>query len=268
MYNKKKKALECFSTFVELDHVFWWAAGMWLSPYLISGPMTECLRSMALALALVRLEVDSPLMAKMASPTPSLPSWLTAPPWTTLRTSMPEPSLIALTVIPANTHINTHKHKHTKAQVNGGLAKAALNACQTERQSPKQTPDSGIISIIKTDTRQISTQTWLQMLDIYTASSLTVTPTKGAQRPSCALTSTEGRGHRWLTSNTCLSHKHLTLALSVWTLGGLHKHFINANRQKQVNQASTRTHARPCTYIHKPQKGKPASLQRIRQSGL
>lgn len=114
MYSKKKKALECFSTFVELDHVFWWAAGMWLSPYLISGPMTECLRSMALALALVRLEVDSPLMAKMASPTPSLPSWLTAPPWTTLRTSMPEPSLIALTVIPANTHINTHTHTSTQ----------------------------------------------------------------------------------------------------------------------------------------------------------
>lgn len=79
------------------------------APHLISGPMTECLRSMALALALVRSEAGSPLMAKMASPTPSLPSWLTEPPWSTLRTSMPEPSLIALTDIPANTHTHVHR---------------------------------------------------------------------------------------------------------------------------------------------------------------
>lgn len=112
------------------------AFGQWQAPHLISGPMTECLRSMALALALVRLEVGSPLMAKMASPTPSLPSWLTEPPWTTLRTSMPEPSLIALTDIPANTHThNTDTHK--RAQVSGGLAKAALNASQTDSRTNK-----------------------------------------------------------------------------------------------------------------------------------
>lgn len=77
----------------------------------------------------------------------------------------------------AHTRAQTQTHTHTQAQVSGGLAKAALNACQSDRQSPKQTPDSGIISIIKTDTRQISTQTRLHMLDIYTASSFTVTLT-------------------------------------------------------------------------------------------
>lgn len=123
-------------------YLFFW---QWLSSHLISGPMTECLRSMALAWALVRLDVGSLLMAKMTSPTPSLPSWQTEPPWTTLRTSMPEPSLIALTDMPANvrTHRHTHTQKHTQAQVSGGLAKTVVIASQTHRRSPKQTPRSG-----------------------------------------------------------------------------------------------------------------------------
>lgn len=117
------------------------------APHLISGPMTECLRSMALALALLRSEVSSPSMAKMASPTPSLPSWLTEPPWTTLRTSMPEPSLIALTVIPANTRTHTRAHTCTHArthtdrdgQVRGGLAGDALNRSQADSRTNTNT---------------------------------------------------------------------------------------------------------------------------------
>lgn len=132
------------------------------------------------------------------------------------------------------------------------------------RQPHKQTPDSGIISIIKTDTRQISTQTWLHMLDICTASSLTVTLTYGARTQSHTLTPTQGKGHRWLGGNTCQSRKHLTLALSNWMQGGLHRRFINANRQKQVNRVS-HTHRRvrahvSCTHIDTTLMGKAACV--------
>lgn len=111
------------------------AIRQWQAPHLISGPMTECLRSMALALALVRLEVGSPLMAKMASPTPSLPSWLTEPPWTTLRTSMPEPSLIALTDIPANAHTHTQTHTNGHRWVEAWLRLPWTQAKQTVAQT-------------------------------------------------------------------------------------------------------------------------------------
>lgn len=135
--------------------------GQQLSPHLISGPMTEFRRSMALAWALVKLDVGSLLIAKMMSPTPSLPSWQTEPPWATLRTSMPEPSLIALTDMPANVrthrHTNTHRGTHKHRWVEGWLRLRWLHAKHTDAH-PNKHLAVATISIIKSDTRQISAQ--------------------------------------------------------------------------------------------------------------
>lgn len=72
----------------------------------MSGPMSECRLSIARACALVKLVVDSSLMDRMQSPTPIRPSRLIEPPWMTLRTIIPKPSLLELTVIPT---VKTHE---------------------------------------------------------------------------------------------------------------------------------------------------------------
>lgn len=95
-------------------------AGKRVCEHLRSGPMSECLRSIALACALVRPVVDSPLTAIIPSPTASLPSIPIDPPWTTDRIIMPEPSLKALTVIPARTRTQTHvMHTWSPGHFNG-----------------------------------------------------------------------------------------------------------------------------------------------------
>lgn len=62
--------------------------------------MRECLLSMARACALVKLVVGSSFIDSIQSPTPIRPSRLIEPPWIMLRTIIPEPSLLELTVIP------------------------------------------------------------------------------------------------------------------------------------------------------------------------
>lgn len=74
--------------------------------YFMSGPISECRLSSARACALVKLVVDSSLMDRMQSPTPIRPSRLIEPPWITLRTTIPKPSLLELTVIPI---VKTHE---------------------------------------------------------------------------------------------------------------------------------------------------------------